>query len=93
MKQSTQQLVLRPAADLKAEQESRVKEKKDHDHERAMAKVIVEINKAHNDNQKSITSMAVTASVKAALEAAGYTVKHFPACGMGDMESDEISWE
>jgi hypothetical protein len=83
---------LRNASILKAEREQQFSQREKTSFEHAMKRAVDRIEEAHASGGTSFSDLTYPDSVVKALEQAGYKVKLFPACGMGDMDSHEVSW-
>lgn len=84
---------LRPASALRAEQESRHRASKASGHDVSMQRAIESIEAAQRKGLRSTSDLTYPDSVVEELRANGYTVTYHRACGAGDMDSHEISWE
>jgi len=83
---------LRPATELKAENIRRSQQFESRSHEIGMQRAINEIEDAHKAGKSEVFCLTFADSVVHELRTNGYTVKHYPAAGMGDMDSHLISW-
>ena len=83
---------LRPANELKAENIRRSNQSENRYHDAGMVTATKAIEDAHKAGKTEVCCLTFSDSVVHELRTNGYTVKHHPAAGMGDMDAHVISW-
>lgn len=89
---TTKTPTLRPASELTAEREAKKAARQTKDFSKYLADAVRLIEEAHRKGQHSVCSLTFPDAIVKELRANGYRVKYRPACGMGDVDSHEISW-
>ena len=84
--------ILRSASAVRTEQVKRRRSSKTESADREMARAIEAIDKAQSEGKSSAWTLSIPDGVVRKLKYKGYKVTFHRACGMGDMDSHEISW-